>query len=371
MLILVSNPISATYIFTVILVAALLLSIRSRKQSEVFSKTVTYELKGLAILLIIFSHVGYFLVNDPRFLFPLSTMAGVGVNLFLFLSGFGLALSSLRKEYSVWRYHGKRVLKFFVPLWITLTVFYILDYLLLHINYSWPYIFQSFIGFFSRADLYSDINSPLWYISLILFYYLIFPIIFSKKYPWLSSIVIYGLTYFIVRLDPDLLSDVMRLYEVHILAFPLGVMLASTIFYPNKLSAYIAKHFDNFVSRFSPWLPTIKKISRIFLVVVLLIVVAYMATHSGVGGTPKLEQTISLITAGALVIIFLLKKFDINLFYIFGLFSYEIFLFHWPILSRYDFLFKLLPAWLAMIIYLALFLILGFLLRKFLKIIYK
>lgn len=386
MLISISDPISATYIFTVIFIAALLLSIRSRNKSEIFSKVTTSELKGLAILLIIFSHIGYFLVSDHRFLFPLSTMAGVGVNLFLFLSGFGLALSSLRKEKSVWQYHGKRILKFFVPLWITLTVFYILDYFLLHSNYSWTYIFHSFAGFFSRADLYADIDSPLWYISLILFYYLIFPILFLKKYPWLSSILIYVLSYLIIYINPDFLSEVMRLYEVHILAFPLGVMVGGMIFYPNRIRTYLAKNFDNFVaifsknkfivnifnkSSYSNSLLTIKKIFGFILVAGLLIIVAYTAINSGIGGTPKLEQTISLITTAALVILFLLKKFDIKLLYIFGLYSYEIFLFHWPILSRYDFLFKSLPAWLATTLYLVLFLILAWILKKCSKVIYK
>jgi len=40
---------------------------------------VTQELKGLAILSIVFAHIAYMLVSDSRFLYPLSVAAGVGV----------------------------------------------------------------------------------------------------------------------------------------------------------------------------------------------------------------------------------------------------------------------------------------------------
>jgi hypothetical protein len=101
MLISVTNPVQATWIFSIILFIALLVSIKPRKIAEWFPASLTTELKGMAILMIVLSHIGYFLVTDTRFLWPLSIMAGVGVNLFLFLSGFGLTASQMKKDLSV------------------------------------------------------------------------------------------------------------------------------------------------------------------------------------------------------------------------------------------------------------------------------
>ena len=117
---LISNPVEATNIFIAILVFALIVSIRKQKTKEFFSLSTTQELKGFAILAVVLSHVGYFLVEDHRFLFPLSTIAGVGVDLFLILSGYGLVLSGLKKDLSIGQFYKQRLIRLFVPMWIIL-----------------------------------------------------------------------------------------------------------------------------------------------------------------------------------------------------------------------------------------------------------
>jgi peptidoglycan/LPS O-acetylase OafA/YrhL len=67
----------------------------------------------------------------------------------------------------------------------------------------------------------------------------------------------------------------------------------------------------------------------------------------------------------SIIIFFIIKKFDIKIFYILGLYSYEIYLLHWPIMYHYDFLYKYTPAWFATPLYIIIFLGLGFLLKKF------
>jgi len=96
MKILIDNPITGTYIFIVIFVFAILLSLRKKKSEGFFPISITNELKGVAILTVIFGHIGYFLVSDNRFLFPLSTISGVGVDLLLFLSGYGFVVSAIK-----------------------------------------------------------------------------------------------------------------------------------------------------------------------------------------------------------------------------------------------------------------------------------
>ena len=101
MQIIIFNPIFQTQIFIGWLLLALLLSARVKKSAGFFPVSLTSELKGVAILAVVFSHVGYFLAADHRFLFPLSVFAGAGVDIFLFLSGFGLAVSAIKKSLSI------------------------------------------------------------------------------------------------------------------------------------------------------------------------------------------------------------------------------------------------------------------------------
>ena len=66
----------------------------------------------------------------------------------------------------------------------------------------------------------------------------------------------------------------------------------------------------------------------------------------------------------ARIFLFLIKKRESKLFSLFGLYSYEIYLFHWPLMYQYDVLYKNLPAWIATIGYLCIFIGLGFLFKK-------
>ena len=357
MIVLINNPILQTYFFSAILFLALVLSIRKRKDQEFFPISVSQELKGFAILTIIFAHVAYALVSDSSFLNPLSTMAGVGVNLFLILSGYGLIISSLKKPSSVWQFYKYRLLKIYIPFWIFLVIFFSLDFFVLHLNYGWAYIAQSFLGFFSRANLYLDVNSPFWYFSWIVMYYLIFPCLLIKKAPWLSAILIYILTFLIIKLEPSFLNQVLHLYRVHLIAFPLGILLgwffnsSSTWF---KIKDYFIR---NSVAIYGYKKISLQVISSLFLITVIL----YLNKHSGVGDKPIIEESISILTSLIFIALFLIKRIEIKTLYLFGIFSYEIYMLHWPLMYRYDFLFKFMPAWLALAFYLVIFLGLGWL----------
>src|SRR3989339_968480 len=147
------NVVLSTQIFIAIFVIALLVSIRRKEKAETFPLTVTQELKGIAIFAVIFSHVGYFLSTDHGFLFPLSILAGVGVNLFFFLSGYGLTQRAHKAKLSIAKFYQKRLLKLFTPFWIVIVILFLLDFFLLHITYSWPYNIRSVFGLFPSADL--------------------------------------------------------------------------------------------------------------------------------------------------------------------------------------------------------------------------
>lgn len=351
MLISVTNPIQATWIFSIILFIALLVSIRPRKITEWFPSSLTTELKGMAILMIVLSHIGYFLVTDTRFLWPLSIMAGIGVNLFLFLSGFGLTASQLKKSLSVWQFYKKRLLKLFQPFWLALIVFFGLNFICAGPNYSWSYILKAFLGIFTQADLYKDINSPLWYFTFILGYYFLYPLVFSKKAPWLSAILLYVAGYLVVYFQPAVLNNIIHMYRIHIVAFPLGVLAAWGI---TKLKS------PEILEKLSRgW----KAFGYYAVILGLLAVFIYANYNSGVGNPVK-EQWMSILAVIAISLVFVLKKIEFKLFYWLGLYSYEIYLWHWPIMYHYDFLYRFMPVWLATALYLVFFVGLGWAVSK-------
>lgn len=360
MLISLNNAVVSTYIFIAIFVVAILLTLRPKVGREFFSPAVSQELKGLAILLIIFGHIGYFLVSDHRFLFPLSIAAGVGVNIFLFLSGYGLCTSATSRPLSIWQFYKKRLAKLFIPMWLVLLIFLLLDYFILHRTYAGSYIALAFVGWFRTADLATDINSPLWYFSLILFYYLLFPLVFSKKYYWLSALFIYLSSYFLLRgHEASRFVDIINLFKIHLLAFPLGLLLGGIYAQRHRLNSLV-KVMRAFIHH--------QKISHMIgyyiFSIILLGIFVYTAYHSNVDAKPLKEQLTSLITLAAILLIFLINKFSIKLFSLFGFYSYEIYLLHWPLLYRYDILYKYTYPWLATTLYLLLFIILAYLLKK-------
>lgn len=353
----VQNPGLQTLIFTIILVLALFIFIRKKKDKSFFSLETSNELKGFAILSIVFSHIGYSLSADTSFLFPLSVLAGVGVNLFLFLSGFGLAMSAVKKTLSPLQFYLKRITKIFIPLWIVLLALLILDWFVLHRFYPVTEIVQSFLGFYKQADLAGNINSPLWFITIILFYYLIFPWFFKKEHPFLSALLLFFCGYFFVDYGFQSIWRVEYLYRLHYMALPLGVAFAGLVS-SNILSEYGKKVLVFFSSK--KWL---KVFGLGLLASIFLIAFLYLAIHSGVNQGPRLEQYISNITMLLIVGLFLMKPFSIKFFNLLGVYSYEIYLLHWPILSRYDMFYNWLPAGVATALYIVLFLGLGFCLQ--------
>jgi peptidoglycan/LPS O-acetylase OafA/YrhL len=355
------NPVQQTYIFIAILVLAILLSLRKKKSEELFPVSTTNELKGLAILTVLFGHIGYFLISGNLFLFPLSTISGVGVDLFLFLSGYGLTVSALKKSRTIGNFYKDRLLKLLVPFWIVLIIFFLLDFFVLNKAYSLSYIVSSFLGFFSTANMQNDINSPLWYFTFILFYYLIFPLVFSKKRPWISAIIIYLISYVLLASNFGFISGVSYFYGTHYWAFPIGILIGGLMHNAKTLPRLAAQALAKIKT--NKLLSLLKNIGYWILILALIFIIAYNS-YSGMGRDSGHEQLVSIISTLSFVLLFLLKNREIRLFNLLGLYSYEIYLLHWPILSRYDIFFKSLPGCLAMTLYLILFIFLGWLLKK-------
>ncbi len=353
----IPDPVFQTTLFTIIFAFFVVLTVRKDAKPHELDHGHTDELKGLAILMVLFSHIGYFLSTDDRFLFPLSIAAGIGVNIFLFLSGFGLASSELRSKKTVKEFYTKRLKNIFVPMWLVLFLVLVLDYLLLGKAYEFTFIVKSTLGFFSVADISTSLNSPLWYFTFILFYYLTFPIIFRKDKPLVSAGLMMLLGFLFTKLNLPVTVDVLKLYQTHYLLFPLGMAFAVL----NEKKPGIK--FRNILEKISPN-PTLTVVIRYVLVGLLVTAFGYIAVHSGVGKGVMKEQLPSIAAVFILVLIFLLKDVHSKLLMVFGTYSYEIYLTQWPLMYRYDFIYKYTPAFLGTLLYLVFFISIGFVLSR-------
>ena len=241
----INNPVLSTWIIGLVLLCLLAYSAQPKKPGSLFSLAVTKELKGLAILMIVFSHMGYFLSNNPRFLWPLSIFAGVGVNIFLFLSAYGLSLSNTKNQLDIWQWYKKRLPKLYISLWIVLVIFFFMDYLILGRSYSFQYIWHSMIGFFPRADVYKDLDSVLWYFTLLVFYYLFFPLFFIRRHLWITSILLLICGKLFISWNSIASPDLLKLYSIHYVAFPLGVLAAWT--FSTTTASKLKKKFSMYI----------------------------------------------------------------------------------------------------------------------------
>ena len=348
-----------------VLIAVVLFTFKRAKHTDLFPVSVTQELKGLGILTVVFAHFAYMLVTNADFLFPLSIIAGVGVDLFLFMSGYGLTVGMLKKPLPIFEFYKRRVIKIFIPFWVAIILIFAANAIFLDIHYTVPYMIQSLLGWFPTAEGFNDVNSPFWYITWMMMFYILFPLVFSTKRPWLSAIILSVIATLIGVYNPLEMGD-NWLHRLHTVAFSLGIIFAWLLFETkdkeNKL-VKVLKHFRN-ESKFMPYV----------VIALMLAVVVYMSLHTTANHWPTLtailgkgyfvDQLTSIIIMFAFIIIFSLKRFDNKFLSIYGLYSFEVYLIHWPLMGRYDVFFDILPAWAAVVAWMVTFILVSWLLQK-------
>src|SRR5574344_919062 len=355
----------ATQIVIVAFLLVVFLTIRKSSHTDVFPVSVTNELKGLGILTVVFAHFTYMKVNNWEFLYPLSTIAGVGVDLFLLMSGFGLTVGMMKRPMGTLEFYKKRVIKIFIPFWIALIIMFIADFIFLDKNYGFMYMIKSALGFFPTADGFADVNSPFWYINWMMMFYILFPLFFIKKAPWLTAIILAVIALIVGGVNPlDLGSN--WLHRLHSVAFSIGIVMAWLLAIKpnekNKLVESIKNFRDN------------SNLPRYLVILVMALIVAYVSQHTSAKDWPTVkailgenylvEQLACVVIMMAFVVIFVLKKVESMFLAIYGAFSYEVYLIHWPLMGRYDVFFDYLPSWAAVIVWMVVFILVSMLLQK-------
>ncbi len=353
-----------------VLVAALLLSLRRIEPRDLLPVGASQELKGLAILSIVFAHISYMLVSDKQYLYPLSIGAGVGVDIFLCMSGYGLTVGMLKRRQAPLEFYRRRLIKVFIPLWVALLILFAADALFLQRYYSPLYMLQSLFGWFPRADSVADVNSPFWYISWLLLFYVLFPLLFMPARPWLTALLLAAIANVLAVVDP-LHLQVDWLHHLHTNAFSLGILLAWALFeVPGKRNVFAEK-----LRRLRELAP----LARRGLLLLAIGVAGYLTAHHAVVEWPRssnllhevgfneadfIEQLASLATLVALILVVMLKRVESRFLHLFGVYSFETYLLHWPLLSRYDVFFRHLQPWLAPFAWLAAFIGVGWVLQR-------
>lgn len=188
-------------------------------RASLFSTESSQTLKGLAIILLILGHFSQQLTPHSQAL-PFRVTGNAAVMIFLFISGVGLG-----KKYHLRinkAFLGNRIRKIVLPLWISLVLFLFLNHVLINQTASIQKIILSFGGIFWPGLP----NSPCWFISYIIFLYVVYAAAASVRENKMMQIAILMLLPFTAALiiSSTVLIDYIGIWIQYSLVFPAGVI---------------------------------------------------------------------------------------------------------------------------------------------------
>lgn len=227
-----------------------------------YSKQDTSILKGFAIICICLHNFFHYLPPSPgenEFYFSLnhinnffsqisetpaefvnlifSYLGHYGVQIFIFISGYGLAVSMAERGKNWLNFVVDRLVKLY-PLLLTALIFYILYYIVMYDSFPWNVYFEEmkYKLFFIHTLIPkqgTSVNGPWWFFALILQLYILFPALFKfiKKYKIKAFFILLLFSYAWIFISQYLFKDIDKLYLLqnfpgHIPEFCLGILLA-------------------------------------------------------------------------------------------------------------------------------------------------
>lgn len=138
-------------------------------------------LKGYAMLSIVIYHLGQ-AMGLPPILARMIDFGGTGVHTFIFVSGFGLYLSHLRKPLSFPQFLKKRFTKIYIPYIIIVLASALLSLLVpIYPNSAYALFGHIFLYKMFDDDIMSSYGYQLWFVSTIIQLYFIFPFLVRIK----------------------------------------------------------------------------------------------------------------------------------------------------------------------------------------------
>ena len=320
----VQNPDLLNFIFLFTIVGLILLTIRKDNSSNFLDRIQTGQLKGIAILLVVFGHLWVHVVQQrPHFIFGRD-----GVALFLLLSGYGLTVSIGRARTGFINYASRRLRRVMIPYWTATVFILLLDFVILGRTYSDIDLIMTFSGLNLNSTT-QHIDYVRWYITFLIFWYLVFYIVarlFQGKSGlfmlFIISTVLFPFSYYYLKF---------QWYQFF--AFPVGCAIG---FFKEDINKLFAKNKKGFV------------IFTVFAGSCVLVWKMLLSIES-IGGCLYSHVPNILLTfineVGSLVLVLTLIvciacfgsiKYSSRFLLFYGGISYEMFLIHGAFLVKYN-----------------------------------
>lgn len=153
-----------------------------------FTKAHTQIAKGIAITLMMIHHlfrfpdrikdVSYISIlpfGKPGFEYVLGDFGNICIAMFLFLSGYGLYISTLNKESYTLKDSVGKIIKLLINYWVVFIVFVPIGLIFFSNNIRYNFNITSFIANFTTTS--SSYNSEWWFVRLYIELLLLFPLI--------------------------------------------------------------------------------------------------------------------------------------------------------------------------------------------------
>jgi exopolysaccharide production protein ExoZ len=270
------------------------------------------ELKGFAMVLVLLYHAGGVLKWD-------NWLHGeVGVDIFLMISAFTLVLTA--RTLPAKEYLKRRVLRIFPSYWVAIVFYVILNDRFFDSNYSASSIVLHLLGLhgFSSGVYFSDISDSFWFISMILAMYLVFLVV----RPYLANIS-YVLGF-------GMLLTVATC-SAYIAAAHAGGLIQLAVRIPSFFIGLVAGQV---------WSSPSSTLRPSGILIAGLVAITYLGWFKGII-TFYAVAALSMTAAFLLLARYLRKapegRMALAGFSFIGVYSYEIFLFHQPLMRDYNF----------------------------------
>lgn len=270
------------------------------------------ELKGFAMVLVLLYHAGGVL-NWENWLH-----GEVGVDLFLIVSGFTLALNS--RDLSLGEFLQHRLLRIFPAYWLALATYVILNDRFFGSNYSATSIVLHIFGVhgFVSGEFFSDINDSFWFISLILALYVVFLTV-RRRLADLSYVAGVGMIVTVCMclayISGDHTGGLIQL-AVRIPSFFVGLLAGQVASSPSSTLAFSPQLAIGLVAM--TYLGWAKGVITFYALAATAMVAAFLLVAGFLRRVPEGRATLAALS-------------------FVGVYSYEIFLFHQPLIRDFNF----------------------------------
>lgn len=138
-------------------------------------------LRGFSITAIMLYHLICSTQNIPNIILTAAKFGGAGVHFFFFASGFGLALSHIKKPLPIAKFWVKRFLRVYIPYFLVVVLCFFLPF-----TYEGADKLKALLSHVLLFKMFSpqyieSFSVPFWYLSTLFQFYLMFPLLIRWK----------------------------------------------------------------------------------------------------------------------------------------------------------------------------------------------